>query len=200
MKIVELILNEEELQQGINAVSVVHSPAIESNFIALKDHSIKLASVDTEKRILMGAILIPDKPIYRDQVLNGQVEQFYCYFSKNTVEKASQLYLMQGNHHNTTLEHELALKGLCMVESWIKVDMQKDKSAAYGLNDPIGTWYGSFKVNNDEIWNDYVKTGKVKGFSIEGFFADKSIQTQMSKVDSVETRIQKAIEILKEAL
>lgn len=200
MKIVELILNEEELQQGINAVSVVHSPAIESNFIALKDHSIKLASVDNEKRILMGAILIPDKPIYRDQVLNGQVEQFYCYFSKNTVEKASQLYLMQGNHHNTTLEHELALKGLCMVESWIKVDMQKDKSAAYGLNDPIGTWYGSFKVNNDEIWNDYVKTGKVKGFSIEGFFADKSIQTQMSKVDSVETRIQKAIEILKEAL
>lgn len=200
MKIVELILNEEELSQGINAVSVVHSPAIESNFIALNNHQVKFASVDGEKRILLGAILIPDKPIYRDQVLNGQVEQFYCYFSKNTVEKASQLYLMKGNHHNTTLEHELALKGLCMVESWIKVDMTNDKSAAYGLNDPIGTWYGAFKVNNDEIWNDFVKTGKVKGFSIEGFFADKSLPTQMSKVENdIEKRIKRAIEILKEA-
>jgi len=200
MKIVELILNEEELSQGINAVSVVHSPAIESNFIALNNHQVKFASVDGEKRILLGAILIPDKPIYRDQVLNGQVEQFYCYFSKNTVEKASQLYLMKGNHHNTTLEHELALKGLCMVESWIKVDMTNDKSAAYRLNDPIGTWYGAFKVNNDEIWNDFVKTGKVKGFSIEGFFADKSLPTQMSKVENdIENRIKRAIEILKEA-
>jgi hypothetical protein len=200
MKIVELILNEEELSQGINAVSVVHSPAIESNFIALNNHQVKFASVDGEKRILLGAILIPDKPIYRDQVLNGQVEQFYCYFSKNTVEKASQLYLMKGNHHNTTLEHELSLKGLCMVESWIKVDMTNDKSAAYGLNDPIGTWYGAFKVNNDEIWNDFVKTGKVKGFSIEGFFADKSLPTQMSKVENdIENRIKRAIEILKEA-
>jgi len=200
MKIVELILNEEELSQGINAVSVVHSPAIESNFIALNNHQVKFASVDGEKRILLGAILIPDKPIYRDQVLNGQVEQFYCYFSKNTVEKASQLYLMKGNHHNTTLEHELALKGLCMVESWIKVDMTNDKSAAYGLSDPIGTWYGAFKVNNDEIWNDFVKTGKVKGFSIEGFFADKSLPTQMSKVENdIENRIKRAIEILKEA-
>jgi hypothetical protein len=200
MKIVELILNEDELQQGINAVSVVHSPAIESNFIALKDNTIKLASVDVEKRILMGAILIPNKPIYRDQVLNGEVEQFYCYFSKNTVEKASQMYLMQGNQKNTTLEHEMALKGLCMVESWIKVDMGKDKSTAYGLNDPIGTWYGSFKVNNDEIWNDYVKTGKVKGFSIEGFFADKSLKTEMSKIDPIQDRINKAIEILKQAI
>jgi hypothetical protein len=148
----------------------------------------------------MGPILIPDKPIYRDQVLDGKVEKFYCYFSKKTVEKASQMYLMQGNQKNTTLEHEMALKGLCMVESWIKMDMEKDKSAAYNLNDPIGTWYGSFKVNNDEIWNDYVKTGKVKGFSIEGFFADKSSPAQMSKVDPIQERINKAIEILKQAI
>jgi hypothetical protein len=78
--------------------------------------------------------------------------------------------------------------------------MEKDKSTAYGLNDPIGTWYGSFKVNNDEIWNDYVKTGKVKGFSIEGFFADKSVKAEMAKVDPIQERINKAIEILKQAI
>jgi len=43
----------------------------------------------------------------------------------------------------------------------------------YGLDVPVGTWMGSVKVDNDDIWNDYVKTGKVKGFSIEGYFADK---------------------------
>jgi hypothetical protein len=59
---------------------------------------------------------------------------------------------------------------------------------------------GSFKVNNDEIWNDYVKTGKVKGFSIEGFFADKASPTTMSKVDPIQERINKAIEILKQAI
>ena len=201
MKIVELILDEQKMDQGINAVSVVESPAIESNFIALKNHSVNFANVDGEKRILLGAILIPDKPIYRNQEINGEKQEFYCYFSKKTVEKASQLYLMKGNHHNTTLEHELALKGLCMVESWIKVDMEKDKSAAYNLNDPIGTWYGAFKVNNDEIWNDFVKTGKVKGFSIEGYFADKSMPTEMSKVkNDIDLRIKRAIEILKEGI
>jgi len=49
----------------------------------------------------------------------------------------------------------------------------KDKTRKYGLNVPVGTWMGAVKVNNDEIWKEYVKTNKVKGFSIEGYFADK---------------------------
>ena len=80
---------------------------------------------------------------------------------------------MNGNQSNSTLEHNSELQGLTLVESWIVEDKQKDKSALYNLDVPVGTWMGSVKVNNDEIWNDYVKTGKVKGFSIEGYFADK---------------------------
>ena len=53
-------------------------------------------------------------------------------------------------------------------------DEEKDKSRLYGLDVPVGTWMGAVKVNNDEIWDEYVKTGKVKGFSIEGYFADKA--------------------------
>ena len=59
------------------------------------------------------------------------------------------------------------------MESWIVENKEKDKTALYGLDVPVGTWMGSVKVQNEDVWNDYVKTGKVKGFSIEGYFADK---------------------------
>ena len=103
---------------------------------------------------------------------------------------------MKGNQGKATLEHDMALQGICMVESWIKEDMEKDKSAIYGMNDPIGTWMGCLKVTNDEIWNDYVKTGRVKGFSIEGYFADKSMP--LSKVETDDEKLAKVIDILTE--
>ena len=117
----------------------------------------------------MGALLIPNKPIYRQSA----DEEYYIYFSKDTINKASQMYLKNGNQNNSTLEHQHELSGLTLVESWIVEDEKYDKSRKYGLNVPVGTWMGSVKVNNDEVWNDYVKNGKVKGFSIEGYFADK---------------------------
>ena len=170
MEIVELLLDEENEVTGIDAVSIVENPAIESDFIALADQEIKLAKVDEEKRILMGAALIPNKPIFRK---NGE-EMFYVYFSKDTVRRASELFFMNGNQKKATLEHQMSIKDLTVVESWIVEDVKMDKTAKYGLNVPEGTWMISMKVENDEVWNDYVKTGKVKGFSIEGYFADKA--------------------------
>ena len=169
MKIIELILDEEEFDTGVDAISIVESPAIESDFVALKNQEIKLAEVDKEKKILMGALLIPDKPIYR----NGSEGEYYIFFSKDTIVKASQMFLQNGKQSNSTLEHSKALNGLTLVESWIVEDKAKDKTALYGLDVPVGTWMGSVKVNNDDVWNEYVKTNKVKGFSIEGYFADK---------------------------
>lgn len=168
MKIIELILNDEEAI-GVEAISIVENPAIESDFVALNNQEIKLAEVDKEKRILLGALLIPKKPIYRR---NGE-DEYYIYFSKETINKASQLFLQNNNQSNSTLEHESKLEGLTLVESWIVEDTEKDKTALYGLDVPVGTWMGAVKVNNEDVWNDYVKTGKVRGFSIEGYFADK---------------------------
>ena len=169
MKIIELILDEEEFDTGVDAISIVENPAIESDFVALKNQEIKLAEVDKEKKILMGALLIPNKPIYR----NGSEGEYYIYFSKDTIVKASQMFLQNGKQSNSTLEHAEVLNGLTLVESWIVEDKAKDKTALYGLDVPVGTWMGSVKVNNDDVWNEYVKTNKVRGFSIEGFFADK---------------------------
>ena len=168
MRIVELIIDETEKLNGIEAVSIVEFPAIESNFIALSEN-LELAKVDDEKKILMGAALIPNKNIYRK---NGD-DEYYIFFSNDTVRKASELFLMNSNQKNATLEHEKKLKDLSVVESWIVEDTEMDKSKKYGLNAPVGTWMVSMKVNNDAIWNDFVKTGKVKGFSIEGYFSDK---------------------------
>jgi hypothetical protein len=170
MKIVELIIDENDEFNGVEAISIVENPAIEEDFVALKgQEEIKLAEVDSDKKILMGALLIPNKPIYRR---NGE-EEYYIYFSRKTVLTASQKYLKNGNQKNSTLEHQMNIQGLTLVESWIKEDKVHDKSVKYGMDLPIGTWMGTVKVDNDEIWNEYVKTGKVKGFSIEGYFADR---------------------------
>jgi hypothetical protein len=167
MDIIELFIDETDEVSGIEAISVVENPAIESDFIALKNQEFKLAEVDKEKRILMGAALIPNKPIYRT---SGE-QEYYIYFSKDTVRKASELFFIKGNQNNATLEHQLELKGLTAVESWI-VESEQDKSRMYDLDVPIGTWMVSMKVLNDDVWKQ-VKEGKVKGFSIEGYFADK---------------------------
>ena len=197
MKIVELILDEDS-EMGIEAISVVESPAIEEDFVALKSQEFKLAEVDKERRILMGALLIPNKPIYR----RSGDDEYYIYFSKETVLKASQMYLMQGNQNNSTLEHQYKIQGLSLVESWLVEDKVHDKSVKYGMDLPLGTWVGSVKVNNDKIWNEFVKTGKVKGFSIEGYFADKMerpkepIDEGLSKEDLM---VQEIIDIIKES-
>lgn len=170
LDIFELFIDEENEWGGIEAISIVENPAIEEDFIALKSQEIKLAEVNAEKRILMGAALIPNKQIYRK---SGDKE-YKIYFSEDTVRKASQLFLSRGKQNNSTLEHEVELGGLSVVESWIIEDEVQDKSRKYNLNMPVGTWMVSVKVNNDEIWEEFVKTEKVKGFSIEGFFSDKN--------------------------
>ena len=171
MKILELVIDENAEVFGIDAISLVDQPAIESDWVALKQaKKIQFTEIDKAKRILMGAALIPDKPIYRK---DESGEEYYVYFSKATVRKAMEMFLTSGHQNNLTLEHEHGIRGLSVVESWLVEDSQKDKSAVYGLEVPVGTWMVSVKVSNNAIWKNWVETGKVKGFSIEGFFVDK---------------------------
>jgi len=191
MNIIELVLDEENNEIGIEAISVVENPAIEEDFIALSNDIVELKEADKEKKLLVGALLIPNKPIYR----RSGDDEYYVFFSKDTVLRASQMYLQNGNQSKATLEHTHDINGLTLVESWIVEDEVHDKSRKYGMNVPVGTWMGAVKVNNDEVWNDFVKTGKVKGFSIEGYFADKmerpkepiaDLQEELSKIEEAE--------------
>ena len=187
MKFFELVLDEEKLLHGIDAISIVEHPAIEEDFITMsKDHKFEFKEIDQEKRILMGAAMIPEKPIY----LREGDEEYYVFFTKDTIRRASELYLMNGKQGNATLEHQEKIQGLSLVESWIIEDPEKDKSRAYGLEYPVGTWMVSMKVNNEDIWNEYVKSGKVKGFSIEGWFLQREssieINTELSRIEAEE--------------
>ena len=105
------------------------------------------------------------------------------------------MFLKKGAQSAFTMEHDGELIGLTVVESWLVEDKQKDKSSIYNFNVPVGTWMVSVKVDNDDVWQNYVKTGKVKGFSIEGYFADK---THLKAIEPSES--DKKIEALKQLL
>lgn len=189
MDIIELILDEEnEEMVGIEAVSIVENPAIESDFIAMSDQEIKLAKVDDEKRIVMGAALIPNKPIFRKR----NDTMFYVYFSEDTVRRSSELFFQNGNQSNATLEHQMKANGLTVVESWI-VEGEQDKSRIYGLDVPKGTWMISMKITDDKLWAEIKEGKKYKGFSIEGFYSDRAT-IKKSKEDMSEIESQKKLE------
>jgi hypothetical protein len=169
----ELIIEDDT--DEIFAISLVESPAIESDFVYFDKEVVQFAAVDTEQRMLIGPILVPDKKILR---VDGEGQPYHVFFTKDTVKKLAQNYLMKKYTDKATLEHGESIKGVDLVESWVK-DGLLDKSNNYGLNLPQGSWVGLFKISDEKIWNDYVKTGKVKGFSIEGLFSHKLVQASL---------------------
>jgi hypothetical protein len=165
---IELFIDESREEDGIEAISLVESPAIEENFIALSKHKVEFKTIDSDKRIIVGLALVPDKLIYRRR---GDYE-YNIVFSKDTVRKASELYLKRLKINNATLEHDDQMtSGVSVIESWIVEDPNKDKTALYGLNAVQGAWAVTMKIDNDEVWED-VKAGKYLGLSIEGMFSD----------------------------
>lgn len=196
MKLFELFIDESEEMTGVNALSLVENPAIMSDWVALGDQKkVMLAEVNADKQILMGAALIPNKPIYRE--MNG--EEFYIFFSEETVAKAAEMFFKKHNQQNATLEHDQRIDGMTVFESWIVEDPQLDKSKKYGLDVPKGTWMVSMKVDDQNIWDNYVKDDKVFGFSIEGQFANALVSEQYEQQLS-DQRIDRAIDNVKNIL
>jgi uncharacterized protein YxeA len=170
-KITELVISEENEALAIDAISLVTSPAIEVDFVYFNKskNNLTFAKVDEEKRELISPALIPNKQIYRYDANTDS--EYYVYFSKDTVKKAAYSYLKHNNHHKATYQHEERVAGVLTVESWIKAGEQ-DKSNLYGFNLPVGTWFVTMKIENDELWQK-IKEGELKGVSIEGYFVNK---------------------------
>ena len=153
------------LNSEIIGVSMVNAPAIESNFLYFADQKPIYLESD-EKHLVYGAALVPNMQIYR----RYDNEEFYVTFSNECVEQLSQRFLQNGFQRNWTIAHKSDVEGLSVVESWLKTDMEKDKSVALGLdaNLPKGTWFLGCKVDNDKVWQS-IKAGEYKGFSVESF-------------------------------
>ena len=164
MQEIELTIRNEK-EDGVFAVSLVESPAIEENFVALSSEGVELKVADEERRIVVGMALVPEKRIYRKQ----KGKEFNIWFSKETIAKTQELYMRNLNANNVTVEHERPIKGATVIESWIVEDTKHDKSNLYNLNAVEGAWCIMMKIHNDEEW-EKVKNGDYKGFSIEAMY------------------------------
>jgi hypothetical protein len=180
MKTLEVVF-EPDTNDGVYAISLVENPAIEVNFIALKEgEKMQFSILEEEKRLLMGAVLVPDKKILR---VDASGEPFWVVFKSETIRQAMEFFYKNGNQSNSTLEHnhQMQLNDVTFVESWIKEDLVHDKSVKYGFSEPVGTWFSVMKVDNPDVWQK-VKVGEVNGFSIDGIFNFKNVDMELSKI------------------
>lgn len=160
------------------AMSVVDSPAIESEFIALsKEKEVEnFAAVEkNERRMIYGCALRADFPIYRKK----EDDEFYIEFSAEAIDKISKRFMKDGFQKHWTQDHADEVEGLTITESWIKESMTMDKSVALGLSSdiPVGSWFIGAYCENDDLWNA-VKEGKYHGFSAEAVVSFEDFEAQ----------------------
>ena len=172
-KIKKYYVNPED--SAVLAMSVVDEPAVESEFVYLSKQKIDkfVALENKERHMIYGCALRPDFPIYR----RDEEEEYYLEFSKDAVEKLARNFMVNGLQQNFTQAHRSEVEGITITESWIKADMEKDKSIALGLDAelPVGTWFIGAYCNNADVW-DKVKAGTYHGFSVEAIVDVNELQ------------------------
>ena len=185
----ELVLEDES--DEVYAVSLVSQPAIELGWVAFDKEEVKLQSIDEDKRLVMGPILIPEKRIIR---VDGEGKTYHVFLKANTIEKLAQKYLKNKYNDAVTVEHEAErIDNVSLVESWIVESTIKDKSSLYGFAVPKGTWMGIMKIDDDALWQE-VKSGKsLQGFSIEGLFSHQLAKYSI-ELDILEKEIEELTE------
>ena len=170
----------DEVLGELRRISLVSDPAVEVDFM-LFSSELKFQTIDKEKRVVTGVAMIPDMKIPRRDDNGGL---YYGFFSKETVEKAAQIFFKKGsNTNNTNLEHEFEVDGVNFYESWIVKNPNMDKAKDLGFSVPEGTWMVSAKIDNDVIWENYIKTGLIRGFSVE-------IKAKESEVELIKNQIE----------
>ena len=159
--LLRLTINGEE--DGVNIISLVEFPAVERNFIQLSKE-VKL-SLNEDKRELLGVALIPDFPIYR----RDEQGEYYITFNAESIRKIAIDFYKKLNVNMADVEHSHDMEnGITYFQSLI-IDKGQGICPTAFKDLPDGTWLVGCKVDNDEVW-EAVKSGEVKGFSIDGYF------------------------------
>ena len=156
----------DDVLDGVRRISLVTAPATQSDFMLFSQDELKFKVTNTDKKVITGIAMRPNMHIPRR---DADGELYYGFFSEETVTRASELFFRNGQNTNTTnLEHEFDVDGIYVFESWLVIDPESDKSKSLGMSDVRkGDWIVSMKVENDLIWNEFLKTGLIKGFSVE---------------------------------
>lgn len=158
-------VNKDDKSMGVFTISLVNEPAIEVDFQYFAKEKMKFQTLNEEKHIVLGPIMIPNFEILRYDAINE--EYYYGIFDAETIKFVSEKYLIENLASSVNLEHSKRVADVSLVESWIVEDPQIDKAKVYGYDVAAGTWMGAMKINNQEVWDDYIKTGILKGFSVE---------------------------------
>lgn len=183
MKTYELIFPEGGI--GVFKVSLVKNPAIETTLMKFSSEE-KMYFSNEEKRIVYAPAMIPNKMIFRNNI---QGEPANVFYTAETIEKLQENYFRNKGNFSTNLDHsDNNVEGVFPFESWIVQNKEIDKSKDMGFDVPNGTWMMGHKIDNESVWNDYIKTGKIDGLSIEASLLHKEQlinKVNMSKLDAV---------------
>lgn len=177
----------EDDEAEVTAVALVDVPAIEMNWQAF--NSVQEFAADKEKRIISGPLMVADLPIYRRDE-NGE---YYGLFTAEDIYNIRNKFFKASNIKEVNAMHDpnQMIEGVYMIESFI-IDSKRGIHSPAGFQLKDGSWFGSYKVDNDEVWNEFIKSGKFKGFSVEGVF-------NMVKIDQKpQSTIEKIIDIIKQ--
>lgn len=171
----KLVISDKEGEQGVDCVSLVDYPAIEMNWKAFNKQQHLFVAENEEQRIVSGPLMIPDLPIYRKEK-SGR--EYYVVFDADTIKRIVYRFFKSGFTKSVNMMHNPnAVAGnVYMVESFF-IDSEKGKATPgfYGKPLPDGSWFGTYRVEDDAIWNDFIKTGQFNGFSVEGYFGEELV-------------------------
>jgi hypothetical protein len=156
----------------LEAVALVDTPAIEMNWQAFSNNNYKFSAIE-EKRIISGPLMVADLPIYR----RDSSGEYYGVFKAEDIYNLRNKFFKQSLDKSVNIMHDSAqmVDGVYMIESFL-IDSTRGILSPKGYNLTDGSWFGSYKVDNEDIWNDFIKTGEFKGFSVEGLFNTVKIE------------------------
>jgi hypothetical protein len=199
LPIYKMTVNENDTETGVEFISLVDHPAIEKNFIAMAN--MKMYASKTDKQILTGPAMIPDLPIYRNDANLGE---YYVSFDSSEIEKIAKKFNKEQRTLGINYQHESnsQVESAVIIEQWFITDKQNDKSNSLGFDLPVGTWMVSVYIANSDFWNTEIKSGNVRGFSIEGFLnmqmaaiSKMSIAKLISNLEKLNKKINNKMEI-----
>jgi hypothetical protein len=186
-KVYQMSVDENDPESGVFNISLVSEPAVGEKWIALsEDKKPVMLAATGDKQELLGLVLVPNKYIPRIDETTG--EEYDIVFPEETIAKSAELFMSRQYNNSTSIEHDDRLKGNSVIESWIVENPEMDKTAIYKMNAPKGSWAIKMKVNDKELWDAYVKTGTLQGFSLEGLYSHKLVE--LSKEDGDQEKVE----------
>ena len=185
-KLYDISIDPTDFETGLNAISLVEYPAVEVDFLAFaKDESAVLQFADEERHIITGIALLADTPIYR---IAPDGTEYYVRFTKDCIRQLVEKYFKFGLTNSVNIEHKdnQFVDGVTMLESYI-IDKERGICPNEFASAPDGSWAVSYKVNNLDVWNK-IKSGEVKGFSVQGLFRiiETKLEMNSNKIEESE--------------